>query len=128
MIQNVNRLNLCLFKYQYSSLSLQMAMDSSTAYGKRLIPQILDSLASAEPDRIIYSLATFPDISHEFRHISARTFAKAVDKTAWWLQNQIGRPISIHTVGYIGPRKLFKLNIVVLAHLLSTKMTFDTFC
>lgn len=75
-------------------------------YGKRLIPQILDSLASAEPDRIIYSVATFLDSSHEFRHISARTFANAVDRTAWWLLKQIGKPPVIQTVGYIGPREL----------------------
>lgn len=41
-----------------------MATDSSMEYGKRLIPPILDSLASAEPDRIIYSVATFSDSSH----------------------------------------------------------------
>ena len=80
-------------------------MNTSTDYGKRLIPQILDSLARAEPDRIIYSVATFSDSSHEFRHISARTFAKAVDKTAWWLRNQVGKSTLIQTVGYIGPRK-----------------------
>ena len=80
-------------------------MNTSTDYGKRLIPQILDSLASAEPDRIIYSVAIFSDSPHEFRHISARTFAKAVDKTAWWLRNQVGKTKLIQTVGYIGPRK-----------------------
>lgn len=83
-------------------------MNTSTEYGKRLIPQILDSLASAEPNRIIYSVATFSDISHEFRHISARTFAKAVDKTSWWLHNQLEKSTLIQTVGYIGPRKLEK--------------------
>lgn len=82
-----------------------MEMNTSTEYGKRLIPQILDSVASAEPDRILYSVATFSDNSQKFRHISARTFAKAVDKTAWWLQNQVGKPTLIQTVGYIGPRK-----------------------
>ena len=87
-------------------------MNTSTEYGKRLIPQILDSLASAEPDRIIYSVATFSDTSHGFRHISARTFAKAVDKTAWWLRNQVGKPTLIQTVGYIGPRKLSSLALL----------------
>lgn len=43
----------------------------------------VDEMASAEPHRIIYSVAILSDISHEFRHISARTFAKAVDKSAW---------------------------------------------
>lgn len=81
-------------------------MNTSMKYGKRLIPLTLDEMASAEPDRIIYSVATLSDISHELRHISARTFAKAVDKSAWWLHNQIGKPTLIQLVGYIGPRKL----------------------
>jgi hypothetical protein len=83
-----------------------MAMNNSAEYGKRLIPQILDSLASTDPDRIIYSVAKFSDISQDFRHISARNFANAVDKTAWWLHNQVGKPTSVQTVGYIGPRTL----------------------
>ena len=101
-----------------------MAIIALPEYGKRLIPQILDSLASAEPDRVIYSVATSSDISHGLRHISARTFAKAVDKTAWWLYSQLGRPTSIQTVGYIGPRKLeripLRLSIVIPANLLTT--------
>ena len=80
-------------------------MNFSTDFGKRLIPQILDILAAAEPDRIVYSTATLSATSLDFRHISARTFARAVDKTAWWLHNQLGKPPSIQAVGYIGPRK-----------------------
>lgn len=83
-----------------------MAVDTSTEYGKRLIPQILDNLAATEPDRIVYSIANSADCAHGFRQISARTFAKAVDRTAWWLHHQVGKPTSIQTVGYIGPRKL----------------------
>ena len=79
--------------------------DTSTEYGRRLIPQILDSLASTEPDRIIYSVADFSDDVHKFRRISARSFANAVDKTAWWLHGQVGQSTLLETVGYIGPRK-----------------------
>lgn len=83
----------------------------STNYGRRLIPQILDGLAAAEPDRIIYSVASFSNTTYDFRHVTAGTFAKAVDKTAWWLRNQTGdhhvRPSDpIQAIGYIGPRKL----------------------
>lgn len=67
-----------------------MAIDSSPEYGKRLIPQILDRLASIDPDRIVYSVATFSDDSPNFRDITARAFAKAVDKTAWWLHDRVG--------------------------------------
>lgn len=82
-----------------------MTLNNSAEYGKRLLPQILDRLAITEPDRIIYSVATLSDISYGLRHISARTFAKAVDKTAWWLHKQVGTPTLIQTVGYIGPRR-----------------------
>lgn len=78
---------------------------TSTPYGRRLIPQIMDSLAAAEPDRTVFSLATFSESSLRFQHISAHAFTKAVDKTAWWLYNQVGKPTSTQPVGYIGPRK-----------------------
>jgi hypothetical protein len=88
---------------------------TSVPYGKRLIPQIMDRLAATEPERIVFSLTTFSGGSLELRHISARTFTKAVDKTAWWLHNQIGRPDSIQPLGYIGPRKLAKVQPTALS-------------
>lgn len=33
-----------------------------------------------------------------------RLFARAVDKTAWWLRDQVGTPDSVQPVAYIGPR------------------------
>ncbi|UZP37004.1 hypothetical protein NXS19_004820 [Fusarium pseudograminearum] len=74
--------------------------------GNRLIPQILDDLAATEPDRIIYSWAKSSDLSQGFRHISAREFTKAVDKTAWLLQRELGETSEIRAVGYIGPHDL----------------------
>ncbi|KAH7140156.1 hypothetical protein B0J13DRAFT_446289 [Dactylonectria estremocensis] len=85
-------------------------MDASQDYGKRLIPQILDSLAAIDPDRIIYSVAKSADISQGLRHVSARNFAQAVDKTAWWLQNEVGKSTTFQTVGYIGPREALFLS------------------
>lgn len=73
-------------------------------YGRRLIPQILDTLAFVEPDRILYSVMNSSDISHGFKDISARAFANAVNKTAWWLYSQIGEDSVVQTAAYIGPR------------------------
>jgi hypothetical protein len=81
-----------------------MALGISIEYGRRLILQILENLASAEPDRILYSVATFSEDSRTFRHVSARDFANAVDKTSWWLRHNVGDSGSIRAVGYIGPR------------------------
>lgn len=84
-----------------------MAIDNPQNYGKRLIPQVLDNLARSEPDRIIYSLASFADQTANFRTITAAAFAKAVDKTAWFLHDELkdrsGK--GILPIGYIGPRK-----------------------
>jgi hypothetical protein len=89
-----------------------MAVDSTQNYGKRLIPQVLDALARAEPDRIIYSLASFADQTAQFQTVTAAAFVKAVDKTAWFLHDRLkehreesGKKIV--PIGYIGPRKHF---------------------
>lgn len=74
-------------------------------FGRRLIPQILDELALADPDRIIYSLTLATSKSYVFREVSAQAVANAVDRTAWWLVGQLGGSKSIQAVGYIGPRK-----------------------
>ncbi|RGP80029.1 hypothetical protein FLONG3_1800 [Fusarium longipes] len=94
-------------------------MDVSTKpdYGRRLIPQILDQLALADPDRVIYSVTSFPNNEPNVRTITAREFTKAVDKTAWWLHKQLQQtngdsngsavlPSKIQAVGYIGPHDI----------------------
>ncbi|PYI03572.1 acetyl-CoA synthetase-like protein [Aspergillus sclerotiicarbonarius CBS 121057] len=88
------------------SLSEPTQGTGSVPYGKRLIPQIMDSLVAADPERIVFSLTTSCGDSLGFRHISARTFCRAVDKTAWWLHGQVGKPQSIQPVAYIGPHDL----------------------
>lgn len=79
----------------------------SPAYGRRLIPQIIDDLAAADPDRVVFSLATLTRVGEmELREVSACTFSRAVDKTAWWLYRSIGNEnTAIEPVGYIGPRE-----------------------
>ncbi|KAM7208256.1 chloramphenicol acetyltransferase-like domain protein [Naviculisporaceae sp. PSN 640] len=81
---------------------------SQPPYGRRLLPQILQDVAVAEPDRILYSIAKSSDISEGFRTVSARVFLNAVDKTAWLLYNQLGENLSpsVPAVAYIGPHDL----------------------
>ena len=93
-----------------------MTVNSNPEYGRRFIPQILDRLALADPDRIVYSIASFHDDRPSFRDITAREFTKAVDKTAWWLHEQLLSTngtsdgdadllSKVQALGYIGPRK-----------------------
>ena len=92
-----------------------MAIVNPLNYGKRLIPHILDDLVLSEPDRVVYSLASFPDQKAHLQTITAGAFARAVDKTAWFLREQLAKRIesqvdgngkkAILPIGYIGPRK-----------------------
>lgn len=93
-----------------------MTVNGKPEYGRRLIPQILDRLALADPDRIVYSISSFYDDKLRFRDITAREFTKAVDKTAWWLHEQLlstngaseedaSLLSKVQALGYIGPRK-----------------------
>lgn len=110
------------------TFSFMMAADMADSYGRRLIPQILDRLAASDPERIVFSIASFPEnTGPSFREITAAAFTRAVDKTAWWLHAQLdtshgqingdgdlpgdreagGQPTpKIRPLGYIGPRKL----------------------
>ena len=76
----------------------------SAEYGRRLIPQIMDDLAASEPERTVFSLASLSNGFLKLNPISAQQFTRAVDKTAWWLRNQVGTPDSVRPMAYIGPR------------------------
>ncbi|KAJ9490530.1 hypothetical protein VN97_g2712 [Penicillium thymicola] len=78
----------------------------STPYGRRLIPQIMDSLAAIDSDRSVFSLASLSNGILKLNPVSARQFTRAVDKTAWWLRDQVGTPDSVQPVAYIGPHDL----------------------
>ncbi|XP_014558639.1 hypothetical protein COCVIDRAFT_24842 [Bipolaris victoriae FI3] len=75
-------------------------------YGRRLIPQIMDQLAAVDPERVVFSIANASNESLEFKDISAKAFVEAIDKTAWWLQEQVGQSASVQPIGYIGPHDL----------------------
>jgi hypothetical protein len=106
-------------------------MEDRQEYGRRLLPHIVDEVASESPDRIVYSIVDDPDDAHDIRHITASAFAKAIDKTAWWLNSLVGAQTSVLPIGYIGPRKSairdrdWSTNWLSL---IQRKMIFDMFC
>ncbi|KAI1874087.1 uncharacterized protein JN550_002666 [Neoarthrinium moseri] len=81
-------------------------MTRTTYNGTRLIPHVVDEVSATEPNRIVYSVALSADISKGFYEISARNFANAVNKTAWWLQGLIGRSDKFETIAYIKPHDI----------------------
>ncbi|KAK2807211.1 hypothetical protein FQN49_008788, partial [Arthroderma sp. PD_2] len=89
-------------------------MAVSKDYGKRLIVSILDGIAAEEPGRVLYSLPVSRDVSEGFRDITALEFANAVNRTAWWLEAELGKGSSFPTVGYFGPWNDFRYILLIL--------------
>ena len=87
------------------SLPLEHQPPVEVAYGRRLLPQIMDELAQAQPERIIFILTTRRMNVLEFRNVTAREFVNAVNRTAWWIEERVGRADAVQPIGYIGPRK-----------------------
>jgi acyl-CoA synthetase (AMP-forming)/AMP-acid ligase II len=74
--------------------------------GRRLVISVVDEMARDEPERIVYSIANSQDISKGLHDITASQLANAVNRTAWWLESELGKGSQFPTVGYFGPRML----------------------
>lgn len=81
--------------------------------GKRLLPTVLDEVASNDPTRTFVSLPKTSNVSDGFRDIDYGTFAKAVDKFALWLRQQVGRESEPKTLLYLGPLDLRYLLVLL---------------
>ncbi|KAL8734972.1 MAG: hypothetical protein Q9181_002995 [Wetmoreana brouardii] len=81
-------------------------MASSTAkkpnYGRRLLPQVLDQLATTDPDRVYATVPRSPDLNDGFRNVTMSQMARAVNHMAWWLQQHTGTSSIFETVSYLG--------------------------
>ncbi|KAF2740127.1 acetyl-CoA synthetase-like protein [Polyplosphaeria fusca] len=79
-------------------------MDSSgdVPYGKRLLPVIIDEIAKTDPDRVCFSFPRTSDLADGFQDVNFRTFANAVNKTAHFVHQEVGRSSMFETVLYMG--------------------------
>ncbi|KAF2000971.1 hypothetical protein P154DRAFT_434088 [Amniculicola lignicola CBS 123094] len=78
-------------------------MDSGDVpYGKRLVPSLVDQIAVEDPERICFSFPRSSNFADGFQDLSYRTFANAVNKTAYFIHTEIGRSSCFETVLYIG--------------------------
>lgn len=78
---------------------------ANSAYGKRLIPHIIDHKASQEPQRECFQIprSSLPDDG--WRTITFKQFANAINKCCHLIIAQCGQPTrdTFPTIAYIGP-------------------------
>lgn len=74
----------------------------SSEYGRRLLPVELDRIAKRDPGRPFCAQPRDPtDLALGFEDISYQRFANAVNRTAHWLQKELGKPTAFETVAYL---------------------------
>ncbi|KAH0380094.1 acetyl-CoA synthetase-like protein, partial [Aureobasidium melanogenum] len=89
----------------------------SPEYGTRLLPTLIDDIATATPNRVYASVPRDDaDISKGFKDITYAELARAVDALSWWLDETLGKADgTFSTFAYFGPRDLGYAIVVVAA-------------
>ena len=84
-----------------------MSNDKSNAngieYGKRSIPSLIDHLAATDPDHVF---ALVPKTSHfadGLIDVTVESFAKAIDRAAFWIESLVGKSHDSSVIAYLGP-------------------------
>lgn len=90
------------------------AMTPDAVLGQRLLPSYLDEIARSDPSRILYSITKTKDPADGFHDISARVFARAVNRCAWYLEETLGKGRGFPRLLYIGPQDIV-YGILILA-------------
>lgn len=72
--------------------------------GQRLLPSVVDELASTDPNRILYSIARTKDPGEGFQDVTVQQFAQAVDRCAWHIEESLGHGDNFPTLAYMGPQ------------------------
>ncbi|KAF2643884.1 acetyl-CoA synthetase-like protein [Massarina eburnea CBS 473.64] len=79
-----------------------MESPPDSVYGKRLLPAIVDEVAVEDPERICFSFPRSSDLGDGFQDMNFRTFANAINKTAHFIQREIGCSTMFETILYMG--------------------------
>ncbi|KAI0490870.1 acetyl-CoA synthetase-like protein [Xylaria cf. heliscus] len=79
-----------------------MSLTSKSAFGRRLMPSVLDELARSDKPKLFGAFPNSNDLSDGFRDITVADIARCVDFTAAWIADHFGRSNSCETLAYIG--------------------------
>ena len=71
-------------------------------YGQRLLPSLIDEVASIDPQRRFLSFPKTTKYSQGLRFITVSEYARSINRAAWWLEKTLGKPTGFPTVAYIG--------------------------
>ena len=71
--------------------------------GRRLLPVLVDEISKDDPHRPFVSVPVSSNMQDAYGDISYRTYARAVNRCSWWIENTIGKSEASKVLFYIGP-------------------------
>lgn len=75
-------------------------------YGHSLIPSLIDIRAQEDPQRPVWSMPSSSNLADGFRDITYGQVARAINRTAWWIDENVGKSTTFETLAYMGPPDL----------------------
>lgn len=75
---------------------------STPAYGRRLVPNVLDDAAKTDPGRVYAAIPRTSSLEDGFFDITMADLARCVDFMARWIENKFGKSNSFETLTYVG--------------------------
>ncbi|KAI9702667.1 MAG: putative NRPS-like protein biosynthetic cluster [Bogoriella megaspora] len=79
-----------------------MPSSADNPKGFRLLPDVLDRIGTATPDRIYASVPRSHDMRDGFRDLSCGQILRAVDSLALWILERHGKSEIFETLAYVG--------------------------
>ena len=84
-------------------------------YGRRLIPCLIDEVASCTPHKIYCYLPLTTRTDDGFRAVTYQTFSNAINACAWWIEKEVGKGKDFATLAYLGPSDLRNIILIIAA-------------
>ena len=72
-------------------------------YGKRSIPSFIDHLAATDPDHVFALVPRASQYADGLIDVTIGTFAKAIDRAAFWIESLVGKSHDSSVLAYLGP-------------------------
>ncbi|RYP10073.1 hypothetical protein DL765_008227 [Monosporascus sp. GIB2] len=79
-----------------------MAPEAEPAYGRRVMPSVLDGLARTNPNKLYGAIPKAADVTEGFRDITVADIARCANFMAAWIVERFGRSGSFETLTYMG--------------------------
>lgn len=71
-------------------------------YGRRLVPQVLDDLASNNPHRVYAAIPKTAEVKDGYQDVTVADLACAVNFMSKWIEDKFGKSTNFETITYIG--------------------------